>query len=313
MISQILPAPPTQRRVKRFALAALWLAPVLGVTCAANLARGGDEKLPSGDAVLDRYVEVTGGKAAYEKIYNRKLTGTYEFVAQKMVGSVLLFQARPVKLYSRFEQEAFGIIESGTDGDVVWMRNKRGVVEREGEPRDAMLHESYFDGATDWRKLYKKAECTGIKEVDGKPCYVVVLTPAKLPQPRTHYYDKETGLLTMTEVVNPDPNGNFTVTKRLSEYKKADGILFPCKETISLAGEQRMRHFDTVEHNVDIPDDKFTRPLSLKERLGVEGKPTPDASSGEAEKGPGSGDAKPKAGKPEAKGEKAKDGKGKPD
>lgn len=312
----------------RSALTAACLGGVLASLLAACSARAGDEKLPSGEQVMDRYVEATGGKAAYKKLYNRKMAGTYEFVDENMVGTVLIFQARPNKFWSRFDQEMFGAIVSITDGEHVWMQNRRGVYNREGDAAAAMLHEALFDAACDWRKLYKKAECTGVKEVDGRPCYVVVLTPVDLPQPRTHYYDKETGLLTMTEVLNPDPGGDFTVTKKLSEYKRVDGVLMPFREDISLGTEHRVRQFDTIEHNIDIPADKFTKPVGrtegpadkAKKELEEEARKErekeaagKDAKTGDAEKKPESGKAdEAKDKKPEAKPDKPKPDSDKP-
>ena len=48
----------------------------LAVTFAGILAAAAD--LPKGDALLDKYIEVTGGKAAHAKIHSDMTTGTME-------------------------------------------------------------------------------------------------------------------------------------------------------------------------------------------------------------------------------------------
>ena len=215
-------------------------------------------------AILDKFVEVTGGKEAYGKLQNRVTKGTYELVGMDIVGNTLVYQARPSKRYYRFEADAFGTLEHGTDGDVVWEKNKRELRMKDGEDRLAALHEAFFDSVADWRKLYKKAECVGIADVDGKPCYKVVLTPAEVKQPRTHYFDKQSNLLVKTETQVDDSRGEFLMETYPSEYKPVDGILIPFRSRVTVADSQRLSVTDSVEHNVNIPDNQFKMPEDSK-------------------------------------------------
>ena len=43
--------------------------------------------LPKGETLLDKYIEVTGGKAAYAKIHSEMMTGTMEFPAMGLKGN----------------------------------------------------------------------------------------------------------------------------------------------------------------------------------------------------------------------------------
>jgi hypothetical protein len=40
------------------------------------------DALPTGEAILDKYIEVTGGKAAYEKKISEVSTGVMEFTGK---------------------------------------------------------------------------------------------------------------------------------------------------------------------------------------------------------------------------------------
>ena len=46
------------------------------------------DDLPKAETILDKYIEVTGGKAAYEKNHSEVSTGTMEFVGKGIKGSV---------------------------------------------------------------------------------------------------------------------------------------------------------------------------------------------------------------------------------
>src|SRR5258708_36503016 len=72
-----------------------------------------DEALPKAETILDRYVEVTGGKAAYEKHKTELGTGTMTFTAQGLKGSISRYAAAPNQTYAVIELEGIGKIEQG--------------------------------------------------------------------------------------------------------------------------------------------------------------------------------------------------------
>ena len=59
--------------------------------------------LPTAKQVLDRYLEVTGGRAAHEKARHRTLTGTFEIKGTGTKGTLLLQQSAPDKMTTRIE------------------------------------------------------------------------------------------------------------------------------------------------------------------------------------------------------------------
>ena len=76
--------------------------------------------LPSAKQVLDRYLEVTGGRAAYEKTRHRTLTGSFELKALGVTGTLLLQQSAPDKMVTRIDVPGLGSIVKGTDGVHAW-------------------------------------------------------------------------------------------------------------------------------------------------------------------------------------------------
>ena len=92
---------PTQRPMTRIRLTGMILpALLLAGLCAASAHAQPAEKLPKAEALLDKYVEVTGGKAAYDKLNNRVSKLTFEIAAQGLKFAVTSYGARPNKLYT---------------------------------------------------------------------------------------------------------------------------------------------------------------------------------------------------------------------
>src|SRR5690242_15839988 len=78
------------------------------------------DPLPSAESILDRYVQVTGGKAAYEKRKTEIAHGTVEYAAIGIKGSLTRYAAEPDKYYASLEIDGLGKVETGINGQVAW-------------------------------------------------------------------------------------------------------------------------------------------------------------------------------------------------
>src|ERR1022692_80283 len=159
------------------------------------------DALPTGEAVLDKYIEVTGGKAAYEKKNTEVSTGVMEFIGKGVKGKIMSYQAAPTKSYTVVEIDGIGKMEEGTDGVVAWERSAlKGPRLKSGEEKAVALRAASIQHDIHWRDFFQKVECTGVEPIDGAVCYRVMLTP-KDGQPETRYYDKKTSLLVRTNMI----------------------------------------------------------------------------------------------------------------
>ena len=232
-----------------------------------KLPEAAPDKLPEAAKILDKYVEVTGGKAAYEKIKNSVTKLTFEMVSQGIKAPMTIYAAMPNKLYVLLESDALGKIEEGVSGDVAWeMTMMMGPQVKEGQEKIDKLRDAAFDAVTQWRKLYDKAECVALETVDGKPCYKIIMTPNE-GKPRTFYYDQSSNLLVKAEVVVETMMGSIPVVSKPGDYKKVDGILIPHKISQIIMGQERILTTKSIEHNVEMPADRFELPDPIKELL----------------------------------------------
>lgn len=104
------------------------------------------------EAVLARYIEATGGRAAYEKIRNRVVHATMEITGQGIKLEVTVYSAVPNLSYSEVNSEITGKIEQGFDGKVAWSkRAAQGPQILEGEQRETLVREARLDEFTNRR------------------------------------------------------------------------------------------------------------------------------------------------------------------
>lgn len=248
--------------IVRLSLAgALMLA---GAPCIAIAQAPAAGALPAGDAVIARYVEATGGVAAYDAIRNRVVHARMEILGAGVVLGVTVYSARPNSIYTLAESEATGRIESGVSDGVAWENSAmRGAIIKEGAERDDMLRDAIFDRIAHWKDHLRSAECTGLVDVGGKPTYRVLVTP-KAGSAQTLYFDKESGLLARTETTVQSPAGAVTVVAEPGDFRKVDGLTMAFISRVNVLGQQRVLTVEKIEHNVDLPGDRFAAPAEIK-------------------------------------------------
>jgi Protein of unknown function (DUF620) len=238
---------------------------LLAACCAWALMQSAHAQgLPKGEEIVDKSLAATGGKEAYEKCKNRVAKGSMELAGLGVKGNLTIYAAGPNKTYVEVDLPGVGKIEEGCDGAVAWSNNPAtGPRLKEGAEKTSALRQADFDGEVNWRKHYKKAECVGDADVEGKACYKLQMTTSD-DQVKTHYYDKSSYLLLKATGTEMSPNGNLTVENLLSDYKKVDGLLIPFKTRQKVLTQEIVITLDKVEHNVKLPENRFDLPDEIK-------------------------------------------------
>ena len=236
---------------------------LLGWLVGLDLLRADEDAGPDAAAILDRYVEVTGGRAAYERFHNYVAKGRLVFVDMGFEGTFAYYHAEPNKLYMHIESDVVGQVERGTNGDVVWyLAENTGARIEEGEQRAVSLRDAAFNGELHWRKHYQRAQYAGEEVVDDKTCHRIVMTPNEDPS-ETRYFDRESNLLVKISRSGPRP-----VATTFTDYRWVDGLLIPhrkdqvyeqCGGTLEVAFVT-----ESLEHNVDLSPKRFDPPMQVQ-------------------------------------------------
>ncbi len=221
--------------------------------------------LPSAESVLARYLEVTGGRAAHEQIHGTIQKGWVEMPAQNLKGEMTTYESEPAKQVVVIDFPGIGKVEEGTDGNIAWSYSAlQGARLKEGEEKSAAFRSANAEGKfLDWKKQYKAIQNAGVEDVDGKPCYRIVMTPLS-GRPETEYYDKASGLLVRQTATAVTPMGEIAVDARVSDYRKEGALLMPHKVQQTLAGQQIQLSIDSVLQNPEFPKGRFEPPPEVK-------------------------------------------------
>jgi len=226
------------------------------------------ESLPPAAAVLDRFVEVTGGKAAYEKHHSQVTKGIFALPAQGITGDMTMTSAEPTKMRMRVDIGAIGTLESGTDGAVVWeLSPLQGPRVVEGEERADELREARFNSPLYWREQYSKEETTGTEKVGDDDCVKVLATPKDGGHPETLYFSRKSGLLVKQTGTRATSMGDIPYENSFADYRNVDGTLEPFKTTEKAAGQDIELTVSEMKFNAEAPDSAFTPPAEIQALL----------------------------------------------
>jgi hypothetical protein len=222
------------------------------------------DPLPSAESILDRYVQVTGGKQAYQKRKTEIAHGTVEFASLGIKGAMTRYAAEPDKYYDTVEIEGIGKMETGVNGPIAWDNSALlGPRVKSGVERAEAIREGNLNSTVNWRKLYPKVETAGVESIDGEDCYKVIMTPAE-GQPIIAYYQKKSGLQVKLTTVATTQMGDVPLELIASDYKNFGGILEPAKVTQKTGPQEFTITLERVEANPVIPPEKFALPAEVR-------------------------------------------------
>lgn len=217
--------------------------------------------LPSAESILDRYVEVTGGAAAYKSRTSEVTTGTLTIAAAGITGQLRVL-VKPGLLRTTIELPGVGVIDRGVKDGVAWESNPiTGPRIVEGLEAKLMVAGAQPGATGRWREVYSAVNATGIEDVDGNPAYRVVQTLGN-DGSLTGFYAVDSALLVKLAI-----GAEGFVEQLYEEYADLGGILTPTRVVTIAPGQRTVITFTSVEANVEIPDERFALPEGVQALL----------------------------------------------
>jgi hypothetical protein len=230
--------------------------------------------------LLDNYVEITGGQAAYKAVKSRVVKA--EVAAMGMTATLEMYVALPDKFYTVIEIPGVdgspgGRIEQGWNGEVAWMLIP-GMGPRilEGAEKATAIRDSTLDRFAHWRQLFHTVDYVGEESVEGRRYHKLVLIPKPLDlpleqsakgSPVTVLIDPDSGLISQYAAEMTTPQGKAEVVVLLADYKPVDGIKLAHKTTIRGQDFERVMRILDVAINTPIPPERFALPPEVQETL----------------------------------------------
>ncbi len=240
----------------------LLLALVVALAPSASPCFAGD--LPGSEEIIAKMIEGEGGAAAKRKIKNRVIKMTIDFGMGGMTGKGVVHYARPGNQHTAIESQGLGTMEEGVADGVAWgLTMMMGPQIKEGGERGMSLLGADLDGLLNWKSHFKKIECASKETLDGKEYFKVELTPLE-GSVITTYVDATTYLAYRSDLKLSTAMGEFDMIIYSEDYHPVDGVQYAHKSRIEIMGQKRVVTIESIEHNVEIPKDRFKLPDEIK-------------------------------------------------
>jgi zinc protease len=221
-----------------------------------------DTQSPTVDQILDRYLQAEGGRAAFQKLNSRVMTGTVRVPSMSLVGTV--------EFRAKAPNRSLGVVtindasfRQGFDGTAGWTDDpQNGLRVQAGAELEEARRESDFYHTLDLHKLYLGFTLAGKEKVGDHDAYVI---EAALPEggpPEKMYFDTQSGLLLRDSSRHHGPDGVSELQQDYEDYRQVDGIELP--HTIRQTNEGALVIITVAEyhHNVQLDDAQFAKPAA---------------------------------------------------
>ncbi len=237
----------TRRNRRLLGLMLLVAAPLAAPSAVSS------QELPDGRELVDRYVELIGGReAAMSRPFIRS-TGSFQMPAMGITGQLTAWQAQPGKNAVVVEIPGLGQIRSGYNGEVGWSLDPiQGPRLMEGAELAQTSEEASFASSIRDTSLVTAAETEEQTEMNGEACWRVKLT-WKSGRETFDCYSVESGLMVGSVSSSESPMGTIQVTTLLDDYREFGGFRMPTRMTQQMMGQEQVMVIENVEFPA--PDD----------------------------------------------------------
>lgn len=205
------------------------------------------------ESIIEKYIEATGGREKLSSITDK--TMEFKGVVQGMNVKLTIAQKAPNKLFQELD---FSVGKQTTifDGEKGRVEGMGQVQNLEGEMLEDLKFQSILNSFLDYAKNNIKVELDGIETINGKDTYKIVTT---IPSGKktTHYYDKETSFKIREVNTINSPQGTFTQTIDLDDYKEVEGTKQPYKLTQSVGPQVIALEVTSIKMNIGLNDSMF--------------------------------------------------------
>jgi hypothetical protein len=216
--------------------------------------------LPSVDKILNKYLEASGGRVAWQKLNSRESKGVVDVPAMNTSGTVEVYEKAPSKVVVTITI-AGAVFTQGYDGKVGWSNDpKNGLREQTGDELAEARRDADFYHPLDMHNLYSNFKVKGTEDLDGRSAYLVEATPSEGGDPDKLYFATDTGLLVRGITQHHSPEGVISIQEDFGDYRTVDGITIPFQIRQTNGEMDFTIRMEEMHHNIAIEDAKFAKP-----------------------------------------------------
>jgi len=205
------------------------------------------------ESIIEGYIESIGGREKVAAVTDKvmELKGSLQGMDVKLT----MAQKAPNKLFQELD---FSVGKQTTifDGEKGKIEGMGQVQNLEGEKLEELKLQAGLHSFLNYAKNNVQLELEGIENINGKDAYKVVST---IPSGKksTQYYDKESSFKVREVNSVTTPQGSFTQTIDMEDYKEVDGILYPFKLTQKMGPQSVSLEVTSIKINTGLNDSMF--------------------------------------------------------
>jgi outer membrane lipoprotein-sorting protein len=219
------------------------------------------------EQVLEAHYDAIGGLEALKAIDSIRFTAT--MTGGMGEAPVVWTQKRPNNIRQEFTMQGMTGIQA-YDGETAWgvmpFMGKSDPEEMAEDQAQSIIEQAEFDGPlVDWEEKGHKLELIGLEEIEGTEAYHVQVTKSD-GEVRHHYLESEYFIIIKQTGKATRQGQEFEFETTLSDYKEVGGLMMPHSIQSGVKGGQQANiTIDSIELDVEIPDDYFSMPATADE------------------------------------------------
>jgi len=223
------------------------------------------EPLPTVEAVLDRYVQATGGAPALLRHKSMTIRSRTENLAKHANLQTIVHCANG-KLLQKTTLPDHKEFLTGYDGVTAWQIDGSGKVSiAHGDVVKTVARDADIYYHLHVLKYFRSLEVADVREFNGRECYHLkgVNNWGKLNE---QFYDKENGFLLGYAFNTAWRGGKGDATVTFEDYKEFGGVFLPTKTTSRDGDDVSVDLVESVTFD-DVGDSVFTLPEAVRKAI----------------------------------------------
>ena len=217
-------------------------------------------QLTTAEQVLERYVQVLGGKQAIANVQSMTVQGEVESTSTPGKGT-FVYYGKPFKTLFKLTRADGTQIIAGFNGKVSWTITPKGAEIDKDTALGAIRRDADLQYPLHQPDYFKKLELAGISDFEGHRCYWLHGT-TNWGKDNNQFYDVETGLLAGYRFESDDASKTLTFAI-FEDYKNFGGPLIATRNTSRAGNKSQTFIYKSVSYE-PLADSIFELPPAVK-------------------------------------------------